>query len=147
RKILTKRGKKPFTIPESIKSHEWTISVDLICTGLVLKAFSSIQEAVDFFGKYWEYARYEVYSEFSATLEHVRDFIEDETLSFRTVNQALVDKGLKPKPVYVIPKRLKQRLDELQNQGALDISPRPKDISQIMNQLGWKLTTKGWTEK
>ncbi len=147
RKFLTKRGKKPFKIPDTIKSHEWTISVDLICTGLVLKVFSSVPEALDFFGKYWEYARNDIFSEFGATLEHVRAFIDEETEVARNANKILVDSGMKPKKIHINPKRLKSRLDKLQSEGALDISPRHKEIGQIMNQLGWKLTTRGWTEK
>ena len=147
RKILTKRGKKSFTIPETIKSHEWTISIDLICTALVLRVFSSIQEAVDFFGKYWEYCKAEVYSEFSATLEHLREFIHEETKSSREANQIIIQQGGKPKRIWIKAKRLKNKLDSLQAEGALDTTLRTKEIGQIMNQLGWKLTTQGWTEK
>ncbi len=147
RKILTKRGNKPFEIPDSISSTQWTISIDLICTGLVLKAFDSINHALEFFAKYWEYSKVEIYSEFSATLEHLRSFIGDETESLKECNRLLVEKDLKPKKIYIHPKRLKHHLDKLQSEGALDIMPRPKYIQEIMNQLGWKLTTKGWTEK
>ncbi len=147
RKVLTSRGTKAFLIPDSIKSNQWTVSIDLICTGLVLKAFDSIPHALDFFGEYWKWANEEIYSEFGATLEHLKVFIQEETEAPRTINQTLIKEGAKPKRIYINPKRLKQRLESLHSEGALDMSLRPKDIQQIMNQLGWKLTTRGWTEK
>ena len=147
RALLTKRGKKGFKVPESINSSRWTIIVDLIAAGLTLGVWNDIQFAVDYFEKYWKYSDLYIYGEFSATLEHLRIFIQEEVGILRELNDQLAKNGVKTQPVVISAKKLKDKIAALQSQGCLDITPGTKEIQTLMWELGFKLTTKGWIEK
>ncbi|GAA6621575.1 hypothetical protein [Scytonema sp. NUACC26] len=147
RKILTQRGKKSFKIPSHVTSPKWTITIDLVATGLTVGAWSDMQDAIDFFGNYWRYSDDCVYGQFSATLEHLRQFVDEETEQAKKVNEAIVEAGGRAVPIIINPKKLKDRLAFLQAEGSLDITPKTADITSLMWQMGYKLTTKGWLER
>jgi hypothetical protein len=147
RNILTRRGKKNFKIPESITSARWTITIDIIAVGLVLGAWSSIQDALEYFDAYWSYCNKYIYSEFGATLEHLKDFINEEVSVTKALNAQFIENGIKPQPVIIPAVKLKNKLAVLQAEGCLDVSPTNKDIQALMRELGYRLTKRGWMEK
>lgn len=147
RNELTKRTKKQFKLPKSITGEKWTITVDLIATAMVLQAFDTLQDGVDFFTQYWQYSDTQIYGEFSATLEHLRLFIEEEIGTLRDINEKFVLDGKPVTPLIISPARLKSKITELQSRGELDITPKTHVINDLMYQLGWKLSTKGWVER
>jgi hypothetical protein len=147
RKQLTKKTKKGFKLPKVYSSSRWTICVDLIATGLTLGVWDSPQEAIDFIAEYWQYMDEKYLKISSATLGYLSEFIQDE-VGFKVEQNAILEKGgLETIPIVIPPSKLKERLNYLQSTGALDITPRTKDINNLMWELGWKLTTKGWVER
>jgi hypothetical protein len=146
RNALTHKGKKAIKIPKIITGARWTISIDLICTGLVVGTWSKPQEAVDHMASYWEWYDKHIEHNQSATVQHLQDFIEQEAGSQLNAI-ALAEKAGLPAPFEPIinASKLKQFLVVKQELGELDITPRTKDINMLMGQLGWKLSRKGWT--
>lgn len=147
RKMLTKKGKKPFTLPKTITSANWTISIDLVVTGLLMGTWKSIQEAIDHLGEYWDYVNTNYLAEGTATIGHLHNLIEQEAGTQLKANELLVANGMDGQNILISPQKLKDYLNTLQNEGKLDITPRTKDINKLMNTLGWKLTTRGWEQK
>ncbi|MEO0970314.1 MAG: hypothetical protein AAFX80_18800, partial [Cyanobacteria bacterium J06639_18] len=147
RNLLTRKGKKPFKVPKNIKGERWTIMIDLLCTGLTVGAFKEVQEAIDFFGRYWEYIDKHFLSESSATLGHLKLFIEEEAGIILKANKTAIKEGIPTIRAIIQPQKLRERLNFLQQTGQLDISPKTKDINSLMWELGWKLTTEGWVER
>jgi hypothetical protein len=145
RKLLS--VKNTLKLPAIINADRWAISKDILCTGLTLKVWKDLNEAIDYIASYWHYCEDVIYKEGSATLEHLRQFIIDETEIQIRVNEALVADGRKPQKLKIASIRLKQKLESLQREGALDINPKLAEIQNIMNELGWRLTTEGWIER
>lgn len=110
-------------------------------------AWSDLQSAIDDVGMYWDYINNNYLIESTATVGHLRDFIQSEVGVQLEGNKLLIDSGLKPTKVIIQSVKLKNHLIGLQNEGKLDITPKSKDINQIMWTLGWKHTTKGWEER
>lgn len=102
RGLLTKKGKREYSIPRVINGERWTISVDILTTGLVLGAWTDVQKAIDYMADYWKYADTYIYGEFNATLEHLRAFAEAETSSIREVNNEIAKVGGKTYPIVII---------------------------------------------
>lgn len=146
RSRLTKKGKKPFVLPASISGSQWTISIDLICTGLVVGTWDDIQEAVDAMAAYWEWHAINVEDSQYNTLRLLREFIDEETKSTRESNNSLIARGMEPKQLSIATEKLKKRIEFHQAEGALDIAVREKDRSSLMAQLGWKLNGSKWVE-
>ncbi len=147
RAMLTRKGKKGFSIPKVIDGEKWSITIDLIATGLVVGTWSDVQAAVDFMAEYWTYSNTFIYGEFNATMEHLRAFVESETSTIRELNNKLAEAGQRTHSIIVSSRKVKDRLSYLQSEGSLDITPTTRDITNLMWQLGYKLTTKGWTER
>lgn len=145
RGILTKRGKKSFTIPEHIKGEYWTISVDIICTGLVVGAWASIAEAIEHITQYWEWHETHTKLNSSATIQHLRIFIDEEVGSLMRLNEEL-NYSNNSLDITINPARLKDKLAQLQARGELDTSGKMKEIVQVMGQLGWRLSPRGWIQ-
>ena len=143
RSYLTRKGRKSFTIPESITGEQWTVSIDLICTGLCIGTWESYQEAADGMGAYWHWANNTVLYELSATIGQLKIFIEEEVGLARKQRDIT---GSNERLV-INPARLKDRLAFLQNTGELDDTPKTRVIVECMRQLGWKLEAgTGWVE-
>lgn len=147
RKQLTKKGKKAFALPPTITSANWTISIDLVVTGLLIGTWSSIQDAVDHLGEYWSYINANYLAEGTATIGHLHKLIEQEAGTQLKANELLVSNGMQTQKIIIGAQKVKDYLCTLQNEGKLDITPRTKDITRLMNTLGWKLTTKGWEQR
>jgi hypothetical protein len=147
RGLLTRKGKKSFKIPSIISGENWTISIDIIATGLTLGVWGSVQSAIDYLGDYWEFVKLKIFNESSATLAHLENFINEEVGIMLVLNERIIDSGGAPHHIFISPQKLKDRLTWLQNTGQLDITPRQKDINFLMWQLGWKLSTKGWMQR
>lgn len=147
RRQLTKKKNKGFKVPRIFSSSRWTICIDLIATGLTVGTWQSPQEAIDFLFEYWKYMDDKFLDTLSATLGHLKEFVEDEVGVKLKQNELLEEKGLETIEVIISPSSLKERLNYLQATGSLDISPKTKDINSLMWEVGWRLTTKGWVQK
>ncbi|WP_375501673.1 hypothetical protein [uncultured Nostoc sp.] len=145
RSALTRKGKKDFI--HKMSSSQWTISVDLMVTGLVVGAWKTPSEAITHMDNYWKFANKHIFSQLGATTEHLKQFIEDEIGTQRTLNQQLAEKGKPGIALVISPQKLKTRINYHHSRGELDINPRQQDIIAIMSKLGWRLTSKGWLEK
>ncbi|MBW4689609.1 MAG: hypothetical protein KME40_32085 [Komarekiella atlantica HA4396-MV6] len=145
RTTLTRKGKKAFE--HSMKTSQWIISIDLIVTGLVTGTWRNIPEAIRHLEKYWKFADKYIFGLTSATIQHLRDFIHEETGNQKKVNDELIRLGREPIELIISPQKLKSRIKYHNDRGELDIPPMPRDIVSIMSKLGWRLTSKGWMEK
>jgi hypothetical protein len=147
RKLLTRQGKKTFVLPDSISPANWAISIDIVATGLVLGTWTTINDAISCIGEYWKLINDNYLNDFSATMSHLRDFIYQEAGTQLEINEKRINLGEKSINIVIDATRLKNHLSVLQNEGKLDISPRNKDINDIMWRLGWKLGTIGWIQR
>lgn len=138
KKACTKRGKKSFTIPKSIEGENWTVSIDLICTGVVTGVWDSLAEAINHMGEYWEWFRDNVQSSLGATQKVLAAFIEEQTRGILIANPALIAQGQDPIPLQINPELIRNHLNYVQSKGWLDSSIRPQDVAQVMADLGWK---------
>lgn len=145
RAALTRKGKKDFV--HTMTSSQWTISIDLMVTGLIVGAWKTPTEAINHMNAYWEFANKHIFSQLGATIEHLKAFIEEEIGMQRTLNQQLAEKGKTGITLIISPQKLKNRIAYHNARGELDINPRQQDVIFIMSKLGWRLTSKGWTEK
>lgn len=134
RQLMSRR--KKFVIPEVIDGSKWTISIDLIVTGIVTGIWDSIPIAIEAVASYWQWHKHNVASAFGATHKILRDFIEDETAATNRANKELGFEAIRRQ---VSPEKLKKHITWASNQGMLDITPNPNTISQIMADLGWRL--------
>lgn len=132
---LTAR-KKSFRIPEVIDGSKWTISIDLITTGIVTEIWDSIPTAIDAMAKYWEWYNLHVASAFGATHKVLKDFIEHETAIADKINAELKYEAA---PREINTEKLKKHISWASSQGMLDISPTPSVIADVMADLGWRL--------
>jgi hypothetical protein len=146
RNSLTKRGKKDFTLPENINDTRWTIIIDLITTGILLKAWDSNQEAIDFFEEYFRLCDVSYFSDRSALKDHLIFFIEEQAGADIKRNEIIKEKGGTPFPVLINTKALQTHLDNLFRDGAIEVRPVPEIRDRAMRELGWKLTKLGWTQ-
>lgn len=134
RKLVAR--KKSFVIPDVIDGSRWTISVDLICSGIVTGVWNSIDNAIEVIAKYWEWYELNIASAYGATHKILKDFIEDETKKAREVNESL---GYEAALLEVNPERLKKHINWASSQGMLDITPTPSVIANCMADIGWQL--------
>lgn len=141
RSYLTRTGKRSFTVPPSLKGEQWTVSIDLICTGLLIGTWDNYQEAIDGIAAYWEWAEKNFLNNLPATIKHLASFIEEQTKAQRGLNAIL-----EGDPLVINPSRLKDKMAFLQGTGALEDIPSPKVITQAMHSLGWRLDEQGWVE-
>jgi hypothetical protein len=133
KKISSRR--KGFKIPKSIEAHQWAISIDLICAGLVSEVFTSVDDALYKVSTYWEWHSKYVASAIGAMQQALIDFIEERTAKAKLLNSFGEDG-------YIIPMEIeceavKGRLDSLSSSGALETYPTPQTVTSIMNELGW----------
>lgn len=143
--LTRKNSKLSKNLPISMTSERWTISIDLIVTGVVTGKWLDVRDAIAHMGEYWKYVDSEM-SEGSATVSHIESFINEQVGWELETNQKLVESGMRANEVFISPSKLKERIAFHQTRGELDCNPDTKKITQIMNQLGWKLTTKGWKQ-
>lgn len=143
RSKLTRKGKKAFVLPKQITGAQWTISIDLICTGLCVGTWESVQDAVDAIAKYWTWHQQNVEDSQFNTMRLLKEFIEEETAHQRKQNQVL---GEDAEPLRISAEKLKKRLDFLNAEGALDVTAKVTVVSGLMAQLGWKLNGRDWKE-
>lgn len=135
------KQKKSFVMPDNLTGEQWTISTDVLCSGLTLGIWRNLQDAVSFLGKYWEWAINTKTVESSATLKILRELIESETAHATAINNQA---GREVYPLTISPKRIKAVLDEALKCGELDLSPSIDNIKNCMAQLGWKLDVRQW---
>lgn len=106
-----------------------------------------MQQAVDDVAKYWDYINQNFLVETTASIGHLREFIQAEVGSQLQANELMAANGMKPAKVVIQSTKLKNHLSTLQNDGKLDITPRTKDVNHLMWVLGWKHTVRGWEER
>lgn len=140
REQLSKK-KKSFHLPKNLLGEQWTISTDVLCSGLTLGIWRNLQDAADFLAKYWEWANSTKDSEYGATLKILRELIETDTAYASNIN---TQAGREVYPLTISPKRIKTALDEALKHGELDLSPSIDNIKNCMAQLGWKLDVRQW---
>lgn len=134
RKLVSR--KKSFAIPDSIDGSKWTISIDLIATGVTTKIWDSIPEAVEAIGKYWEWYRLNIASAMGVTHKFLQDFIEQEVGTAKRTNNEL---GYEAVPLEINTEKLKKHITWGSSQGMLDVTPTPQTIASVMTDLGWGL--------
>lgn len=147
RQQLTKRGKKLFKVPPIILAEQWTISIDLVCTGLIIGAWTTIQEGIDVFAKYWEFANSNNRVTQGSTYQLLEKFIDSEYGERIRAFKDASRQGIYIDKVRIPGIRVKQTLDAHHKQGELDIVPHMKNVIEIMNDLGWVLNTGNWEMK
>lgn len=134
RQLLSRR--KKFAIPDSIDSAKWTISIDLLATGVTTGVWRNIPSAVTALGDYWQWHKLNIASSFGATHKILKDFIADETINIDKVNNELKYEAI---PKEIPTEKLKKHLGWASSQGMLDMNPTPTAIVEVMADLGWRL--------
>lgn len=130
----------------SIRNHGMTnglysMSRDLICTGVVTGLWSTTREAIDHMAAYWEWHVGSIESQASATTKALAHFVESRTKADVERNKQALEAG---KHSWVVPleipaKELKDHIDYLKAQGELDTQASTNDINNAMASLGWML--------
>lgn len=145
RASLTKKGREKFI--HGMTSSQWTISIDLIVTGLIIGAWNTPTQAINHMSDYWEFANNNIFSQLGATQEHLQQFIENEIGTQQKLNEQLSASGKGLIPLIISPQKLKSALAYHHARGELDIPPNTGDIISVMSRFGWRLTRHGWIEK
>lgn len=127
--------------PDCIESHQWLISIDLLCSGIVSGIWKNTTEAIENITNFWMVVKAKKNADTSATVKLLYDFIEAEIAQAKKVNNELGYEAIKEK---IEPKKLKKFIQKCIDNGELDISPKISTIVDIMRQLGWKLDKDGW---
>jgi len=139
RTSLTRSGKKKLELPPSITGERWTVSIDMLTTGLVLGAWKTIQEGIDALGKYWELANEFTEGQSLNVLLLLREYIDGEVQQTKLANDALVASGCSPHPVEIRTYSLKRYLEGKAGEGCVDIPVQTKNIAELMRKLGFTL--------
>lgn len=134
RRLMTRR--KGFKIPETIDGAKWTISVDLLVTGIVTRVWDSIEEGLSHLGQYWGWYADHVASAHGAIHRVLMDFIKEELKQTEQVNKAL---GYEAIPPELSPERVKKCLSQAAALGMLDVVPTPSVTASTMADIGWML--------
>jgi hypothetical protein len=145
RNALTGKGRKLFK--HSMRSEQWLISVDLIVTGLVAGCWLDIGEAIKHLERYWEYANKSIFCRNSPAYDLLQEFIISEYGEQLKMNEELIEKNITPKKIRIPAKSIKNKIEDLRKDGAIEITGKPKEIANVMSRLGWSLTAKGWEQK
>lgn len=146
RSTLTRNGKKPFTVPDVFTGEKWTVSVDLICTGLVLGTWQTIQQAIDAVALYWNWISTLSDEYGSNTKRLLNELIDQHLGSTRELQQIQRSHGFRTEPLTISAEKVKMFLDEQQRKGTLDVTPKNHVVTKIMRQLGWKRKGYYWEE-
>jgi len=144
RKMLTKRGKKGFTMPESLSSNQWTISIDIIATGIALGAWNSIQDAVNHVAEFFEIQTEKLATSETAMLTFLRGFVEREVAKIDEHNKKASIAGVPAMPMIIRPGYLTEFLKDKESQSLLDQPVNNNTENSNMFLLGWKKSDRGW---
>ena len=128
--------RKSFKLPDVITGARWTISVDLLTTGIVTKVWENMEDAIEGLVEYWRWYDDHVATEYGATHKLLEAFIAEETANAREYNK---DLGYEAYPMEINPEKLKKHVAWAASQGMLEVTPTPTVIAEIMADIGWKL--------
>lgn len=142
---MLSRGKK-LGLSSRVKGENWTISIDLLVTGLVTGCFSSISDAIEHINAYWEFAHNRLEEGRTAVHQLIEGYISIVTAGQRRSNQLNELAGIPSIPLVIDPLKFKQELDKWQREGRFDMNLDTRLRTQIMRELGWRLTSDGWVE-
>lgn len=145
--VVYRKSMKRSMKPAAITSEQWTISVDLICTGLVLKAWKNLSEALSCIEWYWNYSKKVSHFEGATSLAHLKEFIKIETENVERINEQLAIANQPLIEPILNPTKLKKYLKDMGEQGRLDITLQHKDINRFMYELGWIHSKEGWIKR
>jgi hypothetical protein len=144
RKMLTRRGKKPFTIPDTLSSNIWAISIDLIATGISVGAWMEPQESIDHLSEFFKLQTEKLAASESSILTFLRWFINREVGSIPEMNRRLKELGEPEVSMKIDPRRLREFLLEKERDCLLDVKVDNITEAHNMFLLGWKKTDQGW---
>lgn len=128
--------KKPFKLPKVINGARWTISLDLLVTGIVTGIWDNPDEGVEALGNYWQWNEDNIMKNDSALHKVLSDFIDSET---RLIDKANKEFGSEVIPKEINPDKLKKHVTWASSKGMLDVMPTPSIVSTVMLDLGWRL--------
>jgi hypothetical protein len=125
---------KIIKIPRVIKSHQWSLTLDMICAGCIAELWPDPFAATDAVANYWEWYNVNI-AQGSSSFEVACSQVIKETVG----NQQTIMRSLGIITALEIPcDVLKKRLDEFARQGALSEYPTPRVITDAMSRLGWQ---------
>lgn len=119
------------------------ITLDLMATGMALKIFKDIDDAISYFESYWQWYDDNLATGDSALCGLLKDFIKENLeqnkkyqLNYHSDNPDLEEK--------IDPGVLRKKVDIWYSCGMLEDKPKAKLISEVMNYLGWQLVPGKW---
>ena len=121
----------------AINSHRWTISLDLVVTGLVTGVWDTFENALEHLQTYWNWHDSEMAGNISPLSNLLVEFINENTANARKLRKEVGNKVYVP--IEVDAQLLKNTVEGFSKTGQLDIFPTPKVIADAMNTLGWLL--------
>lgn len=134
--IKKKLNKSKKFCSEAFNSTRWTISVDVISTGIVTGVFDGIEEGIEHFNQYWEEFDLRTKASASITSKILGEFIEKEMRLINEVNQKAGHVVIPPE---VEPLKIKNLMNKASSEGLLDCYPSPQLTAEYMGELGWRL--------
>jgi len=143
----SRTGRKSLQVPEIIDTHRWNISIDLLCTGLVVGTWASPQEAIIAVSKYWEFQVKKEQEDSLASRKLIEDFIEEEVGSLIRINEKLIAANQQPAKVIIPAIKLRKFLDQCEIEGRLEEKLTQKQRVELMFQIGWTLSKEGWVQR
>ena len=139
RKILTGRNTIKYWRDANISSEQKTITIDILCSGLVLGIFEDIPAGIEHFGNYWEWFNEHIKQHSPLLSKLVKIFVDKEL----TVLKKLEIDGIYC-DYEISPLKLKQYLESAIKDGNLDTYPSNKSLMMTMGELGWRLIPGKW---
>jgi len=132
---VTKR-KKSFKLPDTISSERWTVSIELLCTGVVTSIWGSLAEGVEALEQYWEWYESNLVTGTQAIHKVLKTFVDSELARIASTNEKM---GYDYLPLELRTESLKKYVNEAAGKGQLDVMPTPNNVATAMSDLGWRL--------
>lgn len=130
------KRKKSFKIPDIVTSERWTISTELLCSGVVTGVWDSLTSGVQALATYWEWYERNLVSGIGAIHKVLKIFIDAQVNRINHENEKM---GCDYEPLEIRPETLKKYIWEASGKGELDVMATPGNIAVAMADLGWRL--------
>lgn len=114
---------------------------DLIACGVTCGFFGSINDAIDHFAEYFEWHKYKIESQASGTEMILRGFVAEKLQTYSDMYERAVAKGTEEyqESFRISPQEIKDFLDAKNRTGELEINVTPRERSNVMEALGYRL--------
>lgn len=132
KRSMTGKGKK-IKPPRIIKGHQWSLTIDMICAGVVAGLWVNPEHAIEDIKSYWEWHGMNISSKTSSFSRACKQIIDGKIGNQRTIDREL---GIKT-AIEIGCNDFQNQLKSLASSGALDENVTPRNVTDAMSRLGW----------